>query len=282
MQINSNSMRKRLRIIGSYMGLMLVVIFAAFPILWILSTSLKILSETFTIPPRWFPQTPTLVNYLIVWSKYPLARYLLNSIVVSMATSLISVILGCLAGYGFSRFKFWGWGSFMGFLLFSQLLPQVALMIPYYRIIQRLGILNTYTSLIIVYCSFSLPFCVWMMKGYFDSIPHEIDEAARIDGCSHFQAFANVVLPLTLPGVVSIFIFSFLTAWNEYLFTLILVSRDEMKTVTQGIASLVGAYEIAWNELAAMTLIATIPALIGFAFMQKSFIHGLTTGAVKQ
>ena len=218
----------------------------------------------------------------MIWVKYNLLRYFGNSLIVSTISTLISVSLGCLAGYGFSRFTFWGKNAFMGFLLFTQLLPGVTIMIPYFRIIQKINLINTYTSLVIVYCSFSLPFCIWMMKGYFDSIPKSIDEAARIDGCSHLETFHKIVLPLTLPGIASTLIFCFLLGWSEYLFTLILVSRDEMKTITLGIASLIGAYEIAWNELGAMAILASIPVLVAFSFVQKSFMQGLTAGAIKQ
>jgi multiple sugar transport system permease protein len=265
-----------------YITLTAILIFSLFPILWTFVTSIKTLPETFSVPPTWIPKTVTFENYKVIWVKYNLLRYFGNSLIVSTISTLISVSLGCLAGYGFSRFTFWGKNAFMGFLLFTQLLPGVTIMIPYFRIIQKINLINTYTSLVIVYCSFSLPFCIWMMKGYFDSIPKSIDEAARIDGCSHLETFHKIVLPLTLPGIASTLIFCFLLGWSEYLFTLILVSRDEMKTITLGIASLIGAYEIAWNELGAMAILASIPVLVAFSFVQKSFMQGLTAGAIKQ
>ena len=265
-----------------YLAMVLLLLFALFPVLWTLSVSVKTLSETFAIPPTWVPKVITFNNYLNIWTRYKTAKYLFNSLIVSLISTMVSVTLGCLAGYGFSRFNFWGKNGFLGFLLFTQLLPGVAIMIPYFRVMQMLGLLNTYTSLIIVYCSFSLPFCIWMMKAYFDSIPNSIDEAARIDGCSHLQIFIKIVLPLTLPGVASTIIFCFVIAWSEYLFTLILVSTDDMKTITLGIASLIGAYEVSWNELGAMAIVAGIPVLVLFAFVQKSFIQGLTAGAFKQ
>jgi ABC-type glycerol-3-phosphate transport system permease component len=169
----------------------------------------------------------------------------------------------------------------MVLVLVAQMFPGLVLLIPYFTLASQAKLLNTYSALIIVYTSFALPFCIWLMKGFFDSIPSELDQAALVDGCTHLGAFTRVILPLALPGVVATAIFSFLLAWNEYLFAVVLTSKERMYLVTVGIASTVGQFRIMWNELMAGAVLATIPTIILYALLERHLVRGLSAGAVK-
>jgi ABC-type glycerol-3-phosphate transport system permease component len=265
----------------SYAILLLVGVAVLIPVLWMLSTSLKNDTEIFTIPPRWIPMDATIIAYQRIWTDYPFARYFFNSFLVVSVSTLISLAFSCLAGYGASRFHFRGKGMFLTFLLVTQMFPSIMLLIPFYKIIQTLGLINTHTALIMTYISFTIPFCSWMMMGYFQSIPKELDEAAAIDGCGRFRIFYQIVLPLALPGVAATAIYSFITGWNEYMFALVLTQSETMKTVPIGIGQLIGQYKVMWNDMMAASLVAIIPLTIIFLFFQRFLISSLTAGAVK-
>jgi ABC-type glycerol-3-phosphate transport system permease component len=265
----------------SYAILGLVGVAVLIPVLWMLSTSLKNDVEIFTIPPRWIPVDATAASYQRIWTDYPFARYFMNSFLVVSVSTLISLAFSCLAGYGASRFHFKGKGMFLTFLLVTQMFPSIMLLIPFYKIIQTLGLINTHTALIMTYISFTIPFCSWMMMGYFQSIPKELDESAAIDGCSRLRTFLQIVFPLSLPGVAATAIYSFITGWNEYMFALVLTQSETMKTVPIGIGQLIGQYKIMWNDMMAASLVAIIPLTIIFLFFQKFLISSLTAGAVK-
>jgi len=251
------------------------------PVMWMISTSLKDDTELFTTPPRWIPDEMTINAFLRVWSEYPFAQYFSNSIIVVGVSTLVSILFSSLAGYGMSRFEFKGKGSFLTFLLMTQMFPSIMLLIPFYKIMQSVGLVNTYAALILTYVSFTIPFCSWMMMGYFKSIPKELDEAAAIDGVSKLRTFLQVILPLALPGVVATSIFSFITGWNEYMFALVLTQSENMKTVPVGIGQLIGQYKILWNDMMAASLYAVVPLVVLFVFLQRYLISGMTSGAVK-
>jgi len=163
----------------------------------------------------------------------------------------------------------------------SQMFPSIMLLVPYYKIFQTTGLVNTHAALIVTYVSFTIPFCTWMMYGYFRGIPPELDEAAGIDGASRFQTFYRVVMPLAMPGVAAVAIYSFITAWNEYMFALVLTQSEDMKTLAVGIGQMVGQYRTSWNDLMASSLYASIPLVLIFVLLQRHLISGLTAGAVK-
>ncbi len=265
----------------AYVILTLVSLTVVIPVLWMLSTSVKSDQEIFTIPPRWIPEDITFESFVRIWTDYPFLNYFANSFVVVLAATFISLFFSCLAGYGASRFQFKGKGAFLTFLLVTQMFPSIMLLIPFYKIIQTLGLVNTYVGLIFTYISFTIPFCSWMMMGYFQSIPKELDEAAAIDGCGKFRIFWQIIFPLSLPGVAATAIYSFIVGWNEYMFALVLMQSEEMKTVPVGIGQLIGQYKIMWNDMMASSLVASIPVLIFFLFFQKYLISSLTAGAVK-
>ncbi len=251
------------------------------PVLWMISTSLKDDTAIFSTPPRWIPEDITFQAFARVWSDYPFTSYFTNSVLVVGISTLVAIFFSSLAGYGMSRFEFRGKGSFLTFLLMTQMFPSIMLLIPFYKIMQSVNLVNTHAALILTYISFTIPFCSWMMTGYFKSIPKELDEAASIDGLSKFRTFAQVVLPLAVPGVVATAIFSFITGWNEYMFALVLTQSEDMKTVPVGIGQLIGQYKILWNDMMAASLYAVIPLVILFVLLQRHLISGMTAGAVK-
>jgi ABC-type glycerol-3-phosphate transport system permease component len=264
-----------------YVILGVAALFVLVPVFWMVSTSLKPETELFSTPPRLWPSTPDFSAFVRVFTDYPFVDYFRNSLVVVSASTFFSLAFSTLSAYGLSRFNFRGKGSFLTFLLISQMFPSIMLLIPYYKIMQTFGLVNTQAALVVTYVSFTIPFCSWMMYGYFKSIPRELDEAASIDGAGRFGTFARIVLPLTLPGVVATAIYAFVTGWNEYIFALILTSSEDMKTVPVGIGQLIGQYKIQWNDLMASSLYAIIPLMIFFIFLQRYLISGLTAGGVK-
>jgi multiple sugar transport system permease protein len=277
----TNKRRKTLQFTAAYSVLIVISLIVIIPVLWMLSTSFKSDQEIFTVPPRWIPDQMSFDSFSRIWTDYPFAHYFLNSFVVVSLATFISLIFSCLAGYGASRFNFKGKGAFLTFLLVTQMFPSIMLLIPFYKIIQALGLVNTYLGLILTYISFTIPFCSWMMMGYFQSIPKELDEAAAIDGCGRFRIFWQIIFPLSLPGVAATAIYSFIVGWNEYMFALVLTQSEEMKTVPVGIGQLIGQYKIQWNDMMAASLVATVPLLIFFLFFQKYLISSLTAGSVK-
>lgn len=277
--------QKRNRLIGnvlSYVVCVIGTIFVVLPILWMISTSLKTEPETFAIPPKWIPETLTFASYKAMWTDYPFLYYFRNSIAVTLLAVGISVLISCLTGYGVTRFKFKGKNIFLAFILMTQMFPSVMLLVPYYKLLNTYNLNNTLFGLSLVYVSFTVPFCSWMMVGYYRTIPTTLDEAAIIDGCSHWQAFSKITLPIVMPGVASSAIYAFITCWNEYMFANLLMADEKMKTVSVGIAQMNGYYKILWNDLMASSVVASIPLVIAFLFLQKYFISGLTAGAVKQ
>lgn len=277
----SNRTNRTVRLAVTYAILSVATLCVLVPVAWMLSTALKTDQGIFSIPPRWIPEQISLEAATRVWSLYPFLRYLTNSLVVVVCSTVISVLFSCLAGYGLARFRFPGRGSFLTFLLMSQMFPSIMLLVPYYKIFQTTGLVNTHAALVVTYVSFTIPFCTWMMYGYFRGIPAELDEAAGIDGAGRLQTFVRVVMPLAMPGVAAVAIYSFVTAWNEYMFALVLTQSEDMKTLAVGIGQMVGQYRISWNDLMASSLYASVPLVLIFILLQRHLISGLTAGAVK-
>jgi multiple sugar transport system permease protein len=272
---------RRTDAVVSYGLLILSVIFALFPIAWMLSTSLKSEAEALRLPISWIPKQFTLRAYGDMWTLKPFATYFWNSIVVSGVTAVLSTVVGALAGYGFSRFQFRGRTSLLAFFLATQMISGVLVIGPYFQILAALELYNTLTGLIIAYVTICLPFAAWMSKGYFDSIPKEMDEAGLVDGASRLQIFIRIICPIALPGTVSTLLFAFLLAWQDLLWALCLVSIDEKRTVTLGVAFLVGEFVIQWPMLTAASLIGSLPTILLYLFLQRYYVEGLARGAVK-
>ena len=272
---------RRLEAVLSYSLLALATVYALFPIAWMLSTSLKSEAEAFSLPIRWIPQRPTVSAYVEMWTLKPFGLYFWNSLVVSGVTALLSTAVGALAGYGFSRFQFRLRTTLMAGFLATQMISGVLVIGPYFQILAAVELYNTLTGLIIAYVTICLPFAAWMSKGYFDSIPKELDEAGLVDGASRLQIFLRIIMPIALPGTVSTLLFAFLLAWQDLLWALCLISIDEKRTVTLGVAFTVGEFMIKWPMLTAASLIGSLPTIILYLFLQQFYVEGLARGAVK-
>ncbi|OPH58203.1 ABC transporter permease [Paenibacillus ferrarius] len=265
-----------------YVILIIASLLVLIPVLWMLSTALKPAQEVMVTPPQWIPEHISFEAFSRIWKDYPFGTYFMNSTYIVLVSTGVSLVFSALAGYGASRFNFRGKGSFLTFLLITQMFPSIMLLIPFYKVLQKLGLIDSHLGLIVVYISFSIPFCTWMMLGFFQGIPKELDEAAKIDGCGKIRTFVQIILPLSLPGLAATAIYSLIVGWNEYMFAFILTTSDNMKTLPVGIGQLNGFYKIVWNDLMAASIVSSLPLIILFLFLQKYFISSLTAGAVKQ
>ena len=266
--------------------IVLVCAFALFPFVWMISTSFKPSIEVYSFEPSFIPENPTLSGYKdMLFSDSPnfnMMVWLKNSVIVSLGTTLFSLIIATLGGYGMSRFRFRGRGALGYVILMTQVLPGSLLIIPLYVLLNGMGLLNTLIALIIAYTTFSVPFCTWMMKGFFDTIPKSLDEAASVDGCGKLRSFTTVILPLTMPGLVATGIFSFIAGWNEYMFASIFMQRYNKWTLPVGIAETsVGQYSTNWTDVMAGGVLITVPIVVLFLLLQKHLVSGMTAGAVK-
>lgn len=261
--------------------LVILILWAVLPFLWMVSTAFKTTEETYTSPPLWIPHHPTIKNFLYIVKRGAFLTYFRNSVTVAVSTTVISIILSSLAGYSFSRFKFFGGHSLLLLFLITQMFPGALLIIPLFQVIKFLKLLNTLYALILSHITFSLPLCTWLMKGFFDQIPRELEEAAMIDGCSRISAMIYVIFPLAFPGIIAASIFSFIGSWDEFIFALTFTSSDEVRTLPIGLQRFIGSYEIYWNHLGAASVLTTIPVIILFLFIQKYMVKGLTAGSVK-
>jgi multiple sugar transport system permease protein/raffinose/stachyose/melibiose transport system permease protein len=257
-------------------------LFVLIPIIYMLSTSLKSIEEILTSPrATLFPRHFTTDAYRNIWTEYPFLAYFRNSMVVTLSSTILAVIFSAMAGYGFSRFNFRSKNSLMLFILATQMFPSVMLFVPYFKLLTIYGLSNTRIGLSLVYIGSVIPFCSWMMFGFFDNISRELDEAALIDGCGRIKTFVQIIAPLTLPGLISTVIYAFIQGWNEYMFAMLFTTSDSMKTLPVAIGQMAGFYSIMWNDLMAASIISSLPVLILFIVLQRYFISSLTTGAVK-
>ena len=262
-----------------YVFLVVYLFISLFPVLWMGITSFKTHEEIYTIPPTWVPQTPTLRNYVESLRDRPFGTYVYNSLYVAMAVVGLSVVCSVLGGYGLARFSFKGSRAVFGAILSSRLIPPIALVVPFNLIMIKFGLIDRLESLIVCYTFFIMPFLVWIMKGFFESIPQDLYDAARVDGASKMKTFFFILLPITRPGIFAGAILSFLFSWNEFLFALTLTRKNAM-TVPIGIVRYFDEY-IDWGLIAGSTVIAIIPAIIFIVFFQRYIVSGITAGAVK-
>jgi len=279
----SRRAQRTLLLAFTYVFLIGVVVLTLWPIAWTLSTSFKTTGDLFATPPQWIPLRPTLQPYLQLFAPgNPFATWYRNSAIVGLFTVLLGLLLAVFAGYALSRFKFRGSSAIMLFILSSQMFPVVLLLIAIYIIFRDLDQLNKLTGLVLAYMAFALPFSVWMMKGYIDTIPTEMEEAALIDGCTRLQVLFKITLPLLAPAVVSVGVFNFLVAWSELMFALTLNTSDATRTFPPGlIIRYAGQYQSLYNEMMAGSMLVTLPVILIFIFLQRYVVEGMTLGAVK-
>lgn len=274
-------MKKSLKVITVYSIIFIACLTVILPFFWLILTAFKTDAELFSLDFTFFPKEFSFSTFYEIWIKKDFNRYTLNSLYIAVFSTMISVLISSLAAYGFTRYKYRFSKILTGSFLFSQMFPESLLIIPFFLFFSKLSLTNTYTSLIVSYTAFSLPFATWMLIGYFRNIPFELDEAGLIDGCNRYQIFTLIILPVAIPALIATAVFNFLLAWNNFLFAFCLSLTQEMFTLTVGLNSLIGEYSIEWNQLASATIIASVVTIALYSFLQKFFVAGLTSGSVK-
>jgi multiple sugar transport system permease protein len=242
---------------------------------------LKPTVDTFSLPPKLLPDTWNFGGYFTVITDSKYLRFLLNSYVVGLAVTGLSLVIGTLAAFGFSRYRFFGDKVAKLFVITTQMVPTITLLIPFFGVIVWLRLYDTLWGLTLTYLTFSLPYAVIMMNGYLDTIPKDFDEAATIDGCTPFGVLFRVLLPVATPGIISTAVYTFLLAWNEFLFALALTRSMDMRTVPVGISMMVGEFGLKWDEMMAFSVIGSLPVLVLFMAVQRFVVGGLAAGGVK-
>jgi multiple sugar transport system permease protein len=255
--------------------------FALLPLYWLVKISLTPDKLLYTEGAALWPARMTLANFDFVLLKSTFPTFFLNSIIVSLGTAAVVTVLAAGAGYAFSRFRFRGRYALMFLLLLTQMFPLVMLIAPIYRLMAPLGLTDNLLGLIIVYTAFNTPFASFLMQSFFDGIPKDLEEAAMIDGCTRLMALRRVILPLTLPGLGATLGFVFTAAWSELLFALMLINSDSQKTFAVGLLTFVTKFSVGWGQMMAASVLALIPAVLFFVFIQRYLVQGLTAGAVK-
>lgn len=261
--------------------LIILSIIAVFPFVWILLCSVKTNIELTSYPTNLLPKNFTLDNFIHVIKDLEFSKNIVNSVIIALFTTTIAIIISSMAAYGIVRF-FPKLGKIMSkALITTYLFPPILLAIPYSLVMAKFGLVNTRIGLVIVYLSFSVPYAVWMLVGFFKTVPIEIEEAARVDGANKFQVFISIVLPLVVPGIVATAIYTFINAWNEFLYALILINSAEMMTVSVKFRSLQGAEILNWGDMMAASTLVVVPSVIFFILIQKNIAKGLTEGSIK-
>ncbi len=275
--------RTLIRLLTIYLPAMIVLVLILFPFYWMIVTSFKADSELTDLKINpFYPHSPTWAHYYRLLWQTAYIRWFWNTTYVAISSTLISMVISILAGYSLARLRFPGSSLFSGAIFIVYLVPTTLLFIPMAQVIQRFGLINNPLALIIVYPTFLVPFCTWLLIGYFQTIPRELDECAMVDGATRFQALVRIVLPSAIPGVVTAGIFAFTLSWNEFIYALVLVSTDNSRTLAVGVLTkLVRGDLLPWGPLMAAALIGSIPVAILYSFFVEQYVSGLTAGAVK-
>lgn len=261
-----------------------VVVFGGFalvPVYWLAVTSFTPSQDTFQFPPQFVPDELTLENFRKLADNPQLLGYLVNSLIVSLITAVLSVVVAAYMAYAFSKHRFRGRRSLMSFVLSSQLFPQSLLLITLYGLFQAYGLLNTYAALVLSFATFTLPLCVWMLKGFFDTVDDTLIEAAQLDHASRWRILHSIILPISAPGLVAAGLFAFVRGWNDFIFALTLAGT-ERQTLPPGLVNtFVGQASVEWAPLMAASLVTSIPVVVGFIALQRYLVGGIAAGAVK-
>lgn len=264
-----------------WIGLTAGAVFAGFPALWMLVSSVKPNTEIFAYPPTFFPEVFTLDAYIEIVTKPEKLKFFANSYAVAFAVVLLTLFAGIMAGYALSRFDFPFKRALSVVVISIQAVPPITLLIPYFALVVWLKLYDNLWALILTYMVATLPYAILMMTGYFNTIPRELDEAVKVDGGGTMRALWRVLVPVARPGIVAVGAYTFMVAWNEFLFALTLTQSRENRTVPVGIQLLMGEHSFKWNEMLAMSVLGCIPVLILFLLFQRQFVSGMTAGAVK-
>ena len=267
--------------IGAYAGLVAFAVFAVFPLYWTITSSLRSRNDLFASPPELHPFFFDVVFYDRVFVNTPFGTMFFNSMYISLMTTALTVAVSAMAGHSLARMRFRGKMLITRGVLIAYIFPQILLLVPLFVVIVRMGLANTFTGLIMTYMTFSLPFGIWMLTAYFKTIPIDLEEAALLDGASRFQVFTRIVLPLSKPGLAAVGIFTFIHAWNEFLYALVLLSSEKKVTLPVGIFRLLGAEAVDWGAILAATTMMVLPVLLVFMVFERHLVGGLTAGATK-
>ena len=257
-----------------------VVFFSLLPFLWFFDTSLKTRLEITAMPPVLIP-SGSVQFYYSALSRYDLFHYVLNSLITAGTTTVLTLLISVPAAYALARLKVKFKGVFMAGLLMVSMFPQISIAGPVWQILSSLGLLNTYPGLILPYITLTLPLGIWIIASFFQKLPYELEDAARIDGCGHFQALWRIIIPLAAPGIFTAAILTFIYAWNEFFFALLIMTQQKYQTLPVGIALFQGQYTQPWGEIAAASTVATVPLVLLVFLFQRKIVSGLSAGAVK-
>ncbi|MEA5014778.1 MAG: carbohydrate ABC transporter permease [Candidatus Limiplasma sp.] len=265
----------------TYLFLLLMMVIAVFPAVWMLSTSIKPVTELYNIPPEIIPEHPTFQNYVNVIASGKMTQAFVNSCIVTAVVVCLTLFFSVLAGYGLARFRFKGSKAMKTMLLFGQMIPGVVIIIPLYFVFARIGMLDTHWALIIADMALTIPMGVIMLSSFFAGVPRELEEAAKIDGCTGFSALFRVVLPIAKPGMISVAIYTFIHAWEEFLFALNLSMSTKTRTLPIAVNTFAGEFAVDWGATMAAAAIVALPVLALFLLCNRYFVKGLSEGAVK-
>lgn len=279
----SRTTKKRLLLIGRCLILTFFLLNVILPIYWMVITSFKTSPEIINAHEiTYFPKVFTLENYQTLFKLYDYGTLLKNSVILSVTTGTIVTIFSLFGGYGMARYRFKGKGALNLFFLLTQMVPGILVTIPIYVLYSKIGLINTAPGLIILFVIGNIPFTSITMRSFFERIPASLEEAAWVDGCSRMQGIVKIVLPVMLPGIVSVFIFAFIGAWNDLMTGTIFISSSKLWTIPVGLKSMIGKYSVPWGTLMAGGVMAMLPTSIMFVFMQKYIVEGMTAGSVKE
>ena len=265
-----------------HLALIIASIIVLFPVIRVFSTSLRPTQTVLSTSLAIIPDGATLDAYHRVLFEDDLLNWIANSLMVTFGVATLGLIIAAVSAYGFSRYKFRGRNSGLTFLFATQLIPAAMLMVPIFILFVQAGLVNTYPGLMLAYAVTAIPFSVWILKGYYDTIPFDLEEAAKIDGCTEFQAFYRVLLPLSLPALAIVFLLNFLAAWGEFFMARVLVGgREELLTWTLGIQRFQAQFQTQWADLSAASILVSIPIVLLFVYISKYLVSGLTLGGIK-
>ena len=276
-------LKRKLGEAGRMLVLLFFLLLVILPIYWMISSSLKPANEIINAQKiTYYPHEITGENYDQLFHLYNYRQMLANSLTISIATGFCITVLSIFGGYGLARYTFRGKDSMLLFFLATQMIPGILVIIPLYIIFSKMGIINTHFGLFLFYLITNLPFCVITMRSFFERIPYTLEEAAYVDGCTKMDSLFRIILPVMFPGIVAVFVFAFIGAWNELIAGTIFINTSNLWTVPVGLKSLIGKYDVKWGVLMAGGVGALVPTALMFAFMQKFVVEGLTAGAVKE